>query len=187
MVEAGWYDDPWGQAGLRWWDGTAWTGHAHPAQPPTATPGLTGLLGGAERCAVIDVETTGLSLESDSIIEFALRRIHFDGDGIVTNIEPAHVWREDPGCPIPAEVTRLTGLTDDHVKDQRIDEDEVLSLLGGSDLLIAHFAAFDGGRSAIPPRANTQAPSQGSLCCDCPSIRVQNAVDVVHNPALVLF
>ncbi|MGB3712125.1 MAG: 3'-5' exonuclease [Erythrobacter sp.] len=93
--------------------------------------------------AVVDVETTGLSLGSDSIIEFALRRIHFDGDGIVTNIEPAHVWREDPGCPIPAEVTRLTGLTDDHVKGQRIDEDEVLSLLGGSDLLIAHFAAFD--------------------------------------------
>jgi hypothetical protein len=24
---AGWYDDPWRQARLRYWDGTAWTGH----------------------------------------------------------------------------------------------------------------------------------------------------------------
>ena len=23
----GWYPDPWGQAGRRWWDGRAWTGH----------------------------------------------------------------------------------------------------------------------------------------------------------------
>jgi Protein of unknown function (DUF2510) len=23
----GWYDDPWRQARLRYWDGTAWTGH----------------------------------------------------------------------------------------------------------------------------------------------------------------
>ncbi len=23
----GWYDDPWGQAPLRWWDGNTWTGH----------------------------------------------------------------------------------------------------------------------------------------------------------------
>jgi hypothetical protein len=26
----GWYDDPWRQARLRYWDGTAWTGHTAP-------------------------------------------------------------------------------------------------------------------------------------------------------------
>jgi hypothetical protein len=26
----GWYDDPWRQARLRFWDGTAWTGHTAP-------------------------------------------------------------------------------------------------------------------------------------------------------------
>jgi hypothetical protein len=25
-----WYDDPWRQARLRYWDGTAWTGHTAP-------------------------------------------------------------------------------------------------------------------------------------------------------------
>ena len=93
--------------------------------------------------AVVDVETTGLSLEEDAIIEFALRRIHFDVHGVVTAIEPGHTWREDPGRPIPEEVTRLTGLTDKHVGGQRIDEDEVLALLDDVDLVIAHHAAFD--------------------------------------------
>jgi len=26
----GWHPDPFGGPGLRWWDGTAWTGHLHP-------------------------------------------------------------------------------------------------------------------------------------------------------------
>jgi hypothetical protein len=28
----GWHPDPWAHGGLRWWDGTAWTAHAAPAQ-----------------------------------------------------------------------------------------------------------------------------------------------------------
>jgi CAAX protease family protein len=41
---AGWYPDPWGQAWLRWWDGTAWTGYvAHPPPPPSwSNPGGPG-------------------------------------------------------------------------------------------------------------------------------------------------
>lgn len=30
-VEPGWYEDPAGTGGQRWWDGTAWTEHAGPA------------------------------------------------------------------------------------------------------------------------------------------------------------
>jgi len=29
----GWYDDPWRQHPLRWWDGQAWTGHTGPPEP----------------------------------------------------------------------------------------------------------------------------------------------------------
>ena len=115
--------------------------------------------------AVVDVETTGLSLDDDAIIEFALRRIHFDADGIVTHIEPAHVWREDPGYPIPRDVTRLTGLTDAHVKDQRIDEDEVLALLQDCDLVVAHFAAFDKPFLSKRIEPITQMP-WGCSCVD---------------------
>src|SRR3954447_7969768 len=30
----GWYPEPSGQSGMRWWDGTRWTGHTAPARPP---------------------------------------------------------------------------------------------------------------------------------------------------------
>lgn len=30
---AGWYDDPAGSGGLRWWDGSRWSDHVQPAQP----------------------------------------------------------------------------------------------------------------------------------------------------------
>lgn len=34
---SGWYPDPGGGGGLRWWDGKAWTSHASP--PPGRAPG----------------------------------------------------------------------------------------------------------------------------------------------------
>jgi hypothetical protein len=35
QAAAAWYPDPWGAASLRWWDGTAWTGHvSEPSQAP---------------------------------------------------------------------------------------------------------------------------------------------------------
>lgn len=34
MADPGWYPDPQGGGGQRWWDGTAWTQHVHPAPPP---------------------------------------------------------------------------------------------------------------------------------------------------------
>lgn len=36
---AGWYSDPGGSGGLRYWDGASWTGHVTPPRPVVATPG----------------------------------------------------------------------------------------------------------------------------------------------------
>lgn len=39
---AGWYPDPWGAAALRWWDGTAWTGHVAGEAPAAGAPATAG-------------------------------------------------------------------------------------------------------------------------------------------------
>lgn len=39
LPEAGWYDDPHGTGGQRWWDGSQWTDHFHPPPPPGAAGG----------------------------------------------------------------------------------------------------------------------------------------------------
>jgi DNA polymerase III epsilon subunit-like protein len=86
---AGWYADPWVQAPYRWWDGSNWTGYTHQELPPppsgaaraqNGAPQLADLLAGADRIAVIDVETTGL-YKTDRVIEVAI--VTMDPSGAV--------------------------------------------------------------------------------------------------------
>lgn len=92
---------------------------------------------------VIDLETTGLLHDADRIIELALRRFRYDRNGVITNIDIPYSWLEDPGKPIPPEITRLTGLTDNDVKGQFIDDQDAARLLGTGTLIIAHHSRFD--------------------------------------------
>jgi len=108
--------------------------------------GLTGegQLDGPYRTAcIVDVETTGLSPVDDVVIELALRTVEYDDDGVIVRIGAAHSWREDPGRPIPKDVTRLTGLTDRDVAGCSIDDTSVFDILGRVDLVIAHSSIFD--------------------------------------------
>jgi DNA polymerase III subunit epsilon len=52
-------------------------------------------------------------------------------------------WFEDPGFLIPPEITGLTGITDEMVTGQSIDDGAVNDLLGRAVLIIAHNAVFD--------------------------------------------
>ncbi len=85
-VEAGWYDDPWAEAVLRWWDGATWTGHvSNPTAPPTAPVAespLDRLLVAGGRIAVVDVETTGL-YNSDRVVEIAI--VTMDEHGVIVD------------------------------------------------------------------------------------------------------
>ena len=95
------------------------------------------------RALVVDVETTGLDLDEDVIIELAMRPFVYDGLGHVLEIGEGRSWREDPGVPLAPEIVALTGLTDADLSWQFIDDEEVLALVAYADLLIAHNAAFD--------------------------------------------
>lgn len=99
---------------------------------------------GRERTAVIlDTETTSLDPATGTIIELALCPVRFDSRGRITAIGAVQDWLEDPGAPLPEEISRLTGLTDADLAGQRIDDDAALTALSAADVLIAHNASFD--------------------------------------------
>lgn len=97
------------------------------------------------RLAVIDTETTGLKAElGDRIIDLAIATCEYGREtGKLYRIVDRYESLEDPDAPIPPEITRLTGITDDMVRGQRIDEAGVARAMDGVGLVVCHSARFD--------------------------------------------
>jgi DNA polymerase-3 subunit epsilon len=93
--------------------------------------------------AALDVETTGLAVEADRIIELSIRRFRFDATGRITKLDQPYSWLEDPGRPLESEIARLTGLTDEQLAGCAIDEKQALALLRSASLVVSHNAGFD--------------------------------------------
>jgi DNA polymerase-3 subunit epsilon len=91
----------------------------------------------------IDTEATGLNPDTDKVIELAMVPFEYDAEGRIYRIHPAYNSLQDPGIPIPALITRITGITDQTVAGQAIDLEQVARLLSGASLVIAHNARFD--------------------------------------------
>lgn len=103
--------------------------------PPDGTPTKTALL--------IDVETTGLDLEKDEIIELAMIAFTYSLDGRIFEVGDTFQSFQEPSAPISPEITRITGITDAMVAGHKIDVDDVATFAGPAALVIAHNAAFD--------------------------------------------
>ncbi len=94
---------------------------------------------------VVDVETTGLDAARHEIIELAMVPFNYGLDGQIYAVgEPFHGLRQ-PSEPISAEITSITGITDEMVAGHAIDPAAVGSFAAGAALVIAHNAAFDRG------------------------------------------
>ncbi|MCB0432872.1 MAG: 3'-5' exonuclease, partial [Mangrovimonas sp.] len=52
-----------------------------------------------------DLETTGINISNDRIVEIAVLKIHPNGK------EESHRWLVNPEMPIPPEVTALHGIS----------------------------------------------------------------------------
>ena len=90
----------------------------------------------------LDLETTGINVVTDRIVEIALLKINADGS------EEERVLKINPQMPIPAEATRIHGIRDDDVKNAPTFKEVAKSLakfIEGCDL-----AGFNSNRFDIP-------------------------------------
>ena len=97
-----------------------------------------------QRVIVLDTETTGLDARNEKIIELAMLSVLVDtATGLPVGPVTVYESFEDPGKPIPPQITDITGIDDNMVRGQRIDDAAVTALVEQADLIIAHNAGFD--------------------------------------------
>jgi DNA polymerase-3 subunit epsilon len=90
----------------------------------------------------LDLETTGINIVTDRIVEIALLKIYVDGR------EEEFLKRINPEMPIPAESSRIHGIYDEDVKDAPAFKEIAKTLtyfMEGCD-----FAGFNSNRFDIP-------------------------------------
>jgi DNA polymerase III subunit epsilon len=97
-----------------------------------------------KRGLILDIETTGLNPNDDRIIEIGMVSFAYGAeDGAVGMVDPPVAFFEDPEQELTRKIIDLTGITDDMVRGQRIDDDLVREQFMAADIAIAHNASFD--------------------------------------------
>ncbi|MGV8879634.1 MAG: exonuclease domain-containing protein [Sphingobacteriaceae bacterium] len=92
--------------------------------------------------AFFDLETTGVNIGADRIVEIAIIKMNPDGS------EEVKAWKVNPGIPIPLESSLIHGIYDEHVKDAptfRETAKEIATFLADSDL-----AGYNSNKFDIP-------------------------------------
>lgn len=89
-----------------------------------------------------DLETTGINVASDRIIEISILKLHPHGG------KDVYTRRINPEMPISAEASQITGITNEDVKDCPTFKDlsqEILHFIGDADL-----AGYNSNKFDIP-------------------------------------
>ena len=111
---------------------------------------------------IVDIETTGLSREEHAITEIAAAK--YENGQIIEEYQTLI----NPQTHIPSFITKLTGITDDMVKDAPLIEHalpEFLSFIGDATF-VGHNATFDYGFLAHNARKHKLA-FDANLLCTC--------------------
>jgi DNA polymerase-3 subunit epsilon len=92
----------------------------------------------------LDLETTGFDAATCEIIEVGILRGKYSpSEGRITALDEVLCTLQEPSKPLKPIITEVTGLTDEALKGQVIDEQAVMRIMDGVDLVIAHNAQFD--------------------------------------------
>ncbi len=89
-----------------------------------------------------DLETTGLNVASDRIVEIAILKVHVDGR------EESKSYRVNPEMPIPKQSSEIHGIYDEDVKDCptfKVLAKEVAKFFEGCDI-----AGFNSNKFDVP-------------------------------------
>lgn len=105
------------------------------APAPAARAARTGI--------IIDLETTGLDVAQDEVIELALVKFQYGKDDEILGLTATFQSFNEPSKPIPPDIVRLTGITDEMVAGHRIDDAALERFVADADVVIAHNAGFD--------------------------------------------
>ena len=103
-------------------------------------------VGDIKRGVVIDVESTGLNIDYDDIIQLALLPFEYEvpsGNIIKVLKNDAYEGMREPSVPITEEATLITGITNEMVKNKCVDNNAIREIINNSDIVIAHNAYFD--------------------------------------------
>jgi DNA polymerase-3 subunit epsilon len=89
------------------------------------------------------VETTGLDHTKDEVIELGMVRFSYSETDMVTAVTGIFQAFREPSVPISPQITELTGITNEMVAGQRIEEAAVVEFVSDAHVVIAHNAGFD--------------------------------------------
>ena len=92
---------------------------------------------------LLDTETTGLDHRKDEIIELGMVKFDYLPDGRIVGVRDTFAAFNEPSAPIPPEITAITGITDEMVAGQRIDDAFVSAFVDDAVITIAHNSGFD--------------------------------------------
>ena len=91
---------------------------------------------------VFDLETTGVQVAKDRIVEISILKVNPDGS------RESKTWLVNPGMPIPPETSAIHGITDEKVKDAPTFKEiasKVMDMISGTDL-----GGFNSNRFDVP-------------------------------------
>ncbi len=114
-----------------------------------------------------DLETTGVNVSLDRIVEISILKIFPNGN------KESKTWLVNPGVPIPLEASNIHGITNDIVKNEplfKMIASDIKSMINNCDL-----AGFNSNKFDIPLLAEELLRSEIDFSLDnVATIDVQN-------------